>query len=563
MDIIYLEIYSLNDLCFAPIETIVTLFVIKYCDSKIDIKLVKGKEESNEQAYTIDLSSFSYKLIDKEDILDHANTCKLPNITVSKTNCIAGLCAILRQIIKGTLADHPNHHSRNLLGFKESCLIACSEASVWTKFCEVDIISTLKYFKKDEKSNGELPPNIARFECHMSQPVRLHNIYKYTTSKKFSGSFIMTDDGSNTIEHVYAEGPTITLADLIIFVCLHNLLNMITIENMDDLIPLTNRWYTRMINSPIIQDCLSILPEETECPGPSRFILPLVEQQSLYKSDTKRYKPKNRIYTRQEDVERSLNLAKKLEIESSSYEFPFGVEIDFNWSNIPFDATPTGGSLPLERLKRKHEQLENMCRPVIKLAKPGDVIVDFCSGVGHLGILIAYLLPECNVILLENKEESLSRAKKRVKNLNLTNVKFCQCNLDYFKGKFQIGTSLHACGVATDLVIRQCIENNAVFVSSPCCYGSVQDVYHLTYPRSEIFRMNMSSRDYMILSHAADQTHDTQNAKTEQGYLCMTIIDTDRKWHAEKFNYTVYLGNFIPPSCTPKNHILIGIPNRD
>ena len=54
---------------------------------------------------------------------------------------------------------------------------------------------------------------------------------------------------------------------------------------------------------------------------------------------------------------------------------------------------------------------------------------------------------------MENKEESLMRAILRVKRLGLSNCRFFQGNMDYFTGKFDIGVSLHACGVATDLVI--------------------------------------------------------------------------------------------------------------
>lgn len=121
----------------------------------------------------------------------------------------------------------------------------------------------------------------------------------------------------------------------------------------------------------------------------------------------------------------------------------FGFEEVVDWSEIPHEATPKGGSLPETRLKRKYQQLENLCKATVKIAKAGDVIVDFCSGGGHLGILIAYLLPRCTVILLENKEQSLKMAKERVKKLDLKNVQLFQCNLDYFKGNFDIGNCLN------------------------------------------------------------------------------------------------------------------------
>ncbi|CAL7937031.1 unnamed protein product [Xylocopa violacea] len=422
-----------------------------------------------------------------------ASSCELPIIVVNKTSCIAGFCAILRQIIKDTVAEAPGHYCRKLLGFKDSCLTACSESSVWTKFCEVDLIVSVKFLRTDDASmQSELPVSMARFERHMSQPVRLHNLFKYTMSKKFFDENVVSRDG--TPEHTYAEGSYMTLADIIIFVCIHILLTVFPYGTTMKLLPLTATW--------------------------------------------------------------SLNIETELDLE------PFAAELSLDWSTVPFDATPEGGSLPPARLKRKHEQLQNMCKPVVELAKTGDIIVDFCSGSGHLGILVAHFLPHCTVILLENKEESLNRAKERVKRLKLTNIKFYQCNLDYFKGHFDIGMSLHACGVATDLVIQQCIKRKAIFVCCPCCYGSLHDCHHLTYPRSNVFRSEIDQERYINLSHAADQTHDEKNAKTRQGYECMAIIDTDRKLQAEQYGYKVYLSRFVPKTCTPKNHILVGIPEK-
>ncbi|OAD57599.1 Glutathione S-transferase C-terminal domain-containing protein like protein [Eufriesea mexicana] len=558
----YLEVYSVTELCLAPIETIVTLFTVKYCKSKINIKLVPSKRKPHEQAYTIDISTFVYEVIDTNKIPYSAISCELPIIIINKTSCIAGLCAILRQIVKEVTAEYPTHYCRKLLGFKDSCLTACSEASVWTKFCEVDLILAVKYLHVDETIQSKLPSSMARFECHMSQPVRLHNLYKYTMSKKFSDENVISRDG--TPEHTYAEGSYLTLADIIIFVCIHILLTVFSSETTMKLLPLTIKWYKRMIEDQIILDCLECLPLlETQDMTKFNYTLPDVANQSLYKSDPKRYKPRSRIYTKQDDVENSLQLFKTLNIQTNLDSEPFGAELNLDWSSIPFDATPEGGSLPPTRLKRKHEQLQNMCKPVIKLAKAGDIIVDFCSGSGHLGILVAHLLPHCTVILLENKEKSLNRAKERVKKLKLTNIKFYQCNLDYFKGHFDIGMSLHACGVATDLVIRQCIREKAIFVCCPCCYGSLHSCHHLTYPRSNIFRSEINEERYIVLCHAADQTHDEKNVKTNQGYECMTIIDIDRKIQAEQFGYRVYLAKFIPKTCTPKNHIFVGIPKNE
>lgn len=63
-----------------------------------------------------------------------------------------------------------------------------------------------------------------------------------------------------------------------------------------------------------------------------------------------------------------------------------------------------------------------------------------------------------------------------------------QSNVDYFHGNFDIGVCLHACGVATDLVLNRCLANDADFVLCPCCYGAIQNTHTVTYPRSKYFK---------------------------------------------------------------------------
>lgn len=226
---------------------------------------------------------------------------------------------------------------------------------------------------------------------------------------------------------------------------------------------------------------------------------------------------------------------------------------------------PELGDLPKSRLDRKQEQLKSMAQEVMHLARPGYVIVDFCSGSGHLGMLVASMLPQCQIILLENKAESLDRAKVRAKALNLTNILFLQTNLDYFSGAFDIGLSLHACGVATDIVMWLCVQRKAHFVCCPCCYGAVLDMPHIGYPRSEFFRREsqLTAGDYFCIAHGSDQSHaeeieNTSKEKCDQGQMCMDIIDYDRRRYAEEQGYRVLATKLEPINCTQKNRLLIG-----
>lgn len=381
------------------------------------------------------------------------------------------------------------------------------------------------------------------------------------------------------MEHKFAEGHLITIADIILYACYILLFDRITVSEGD--LQLTVKWmdavkssnptkfgtileFYRQSNPIVDKRSLTVRHNSTTSTNAKAF--------SLYKSDPTRYKPKNRLFTKQHDIDESLlKIQSTLNICNSSRNEPNGVpaEQPFDWQTIPYDALPEGGQLPATRLNRKKDQLQSLVQEVIRVAGAGDRIVDFCSGAGHLGILLAYMLPKCTVILLENKEESIKRAKKRVTTLQLNNVSFFQCNLDYFRGKFDVGTSLHACGVATDIVLWHCIQQRAHFVSCPCCYGGIHRMPHIDYPRSVRFqRAGITSADYMYIAHCADQAHDISRGpcnvrKSEQGQYCMDVIDTDRKMYAEECGYAVRLTRLTPENCTLKNRLLIGVVNLD
>ncbi|KAK7789975.1 hypothetical protein R5R35_008501 [Gryllus longicercus] len=570
MDMLYLQVFSEpeNGWVLVPLETLITVFMVKYCFGT-KIKMIMVVKQDSTPVFQIKVLGMNYEVLQKESLPHTAKLCVLPVILVERSTCVAGLCAVLRQLIKTIVAEEPSHWSRTLLGFREGCLVACAESSVWTRFCEVDMIATTKHLIVGSMSKTEviIPEDIARFEVHMAQPIRMHNVQKKAQElMKKCGKTTYDVGDLGIVEHCFAEGPTMTLADVILFPCLHIVIESIRSVYLQQNIPLIMKWYHNMCEQDGIEESLSIfntIPSKLVDDMYVIYNVPDVPKQSIYKSDPRRYKPRNRIFTRQEDVDASLLVVDMLGLSVDVLEPPFGNEVEFDWRSLPYDAQPEGGHLPASRRERKSQQLENLTKAVLKVAQPGHTIVDFCSGSGHLGIVLAHLLPRCHVVFLENKEESLTRARERVKKLGLSNVSFCQCNLDYFVGHFDIGTSLHACGVATDLVIQCCIKERAVFVCCPCCYGSVQNNHIITYPRSKFFRDSpMTLREYLVLGHSADQTHDENNVKTDQGKKCMGIIDKDRCLHASEAGYFVSLAKLIPESCTPKNNLLVGIPNE-
>lgn len=517
--------------------------------------------------------------------------CVFPAVFVPQQNlCITGLCSLLRYIIRKFCPEI--HHT--LLGHQYNCLSAPAEVSTWTKFCEIDLPRAIEREKQataegsgDVESSNEIPYELAQFEIHLRQPVKIHNIRKRmqqeqkassSSENETNGRKVSVDKNGLEVDpilafartqHFYAEGPDFLLSDLILYPLYSLIMHQFTKENMMNLLPKTMLWYDR-VSSLYKKSCEEIIGQKLSLDGLRIQVITRiwpkndVPDQSLYKNDKNRINPASRLFTKQPDIDRAMSLVKEAKIEVLQ-AMPFDyTSSKIDWNALPELVHPLGGQLPPERLDKKCQQLENLTAAVKAMARPGQVIVDFCSGGGHLAIVLAYLLPEAIVYLVENKQESLMRAVHRVQSLGLSNCRFYQGNMDYFKGRFDIGVSLHACGVATDLVIQACIRNGASFVSCPCCYGSLQKCHMLSYPRSNHFAP-IDFKDYLVLGHTADQWHGSSNGgkcqeKEAQGRFAMNIIDTDRATMAlETGRYSrVELCQLFPPSCTPKNNLIIG-----
>jgi precorrin-6B methylase 2 len=551
------------------VESFITHFIYSYLDRPKHVRVNFIEDGLKRDAYCINASFNGPAFQGGIEALP----CELPLLN-DGTTTVAGLCNVARKLIKST---GPQFES--LLGFKGASLKAPHETSLWTKFCEIDMTRVVTRLMSGGAAQ-EIPDEFYKFESHFQQGLRLHNIYKVAqnlTKLSFKGQPLPTpantpDLATLCVEHRFAEGLDFSLADLMLFAVYYLLFEVVVDQQpLAEEFPYTFKWYELMLHhetgrlkrllddlceSQVRRDKLRLLPN----PRKAEF-----QNFTLNKCDPKSYKPRNRIFTRQPDIDVALNKLGSIEFNSD------GVDLNsrpFDWTAVP-DEVMSGSNLPAKRLERKKQQLESMTRAVLSMARPGDKIVDFCSGTGQLAILIAACLPDCQVVILENKGESLELARNRVEALKMTNVSFLQCNLDYFTADFDIGVSLHACGVATDIVLEKCWAKRARFVCSACCYGKVHETHELSYPRSTVFRQQagLTNREFMFIAHAADQFHEEPvdrqqhqpNAeKAKQGLLCMDIVDTDRKLRAEEIGYTVLLTRMKPESCTPKNRLLIG-----
>lgn len=586
-DSLFLEISIENGKCRTTINSFLTLYVFNYLNKPESIKL----HFINRSSFPKETSLIPIKL-EVTDSIDkpnnpNVNDLKFPVFVKGSNIFISGLCAVCREIVKSC------PESAALLGFKQSCLLAPAETSIWTRFCELEAVNDFNTIlsQSTESEVYKIPEMFLRFEGHMKLPVRMHNIYKLAREKantevRPKGKAKVIIDCSDVpkenleIEHTFSEGISFTIADVILYP-IFKLASIIfpssfpflshfpivqtwieSIENFDDqcLMHLQNLVYTESLSHENFQGSNFLLEKPEKRETSNR------DSNSLYKSDPKRYQPRSRMFTSQNEVDARLEKLAPLQLNHSTDDsFDFGDMDQFDWGSIDSDHLEKS-SLPEKRLNRKRQQLTNLANAVSSLVDENRLnlkIVDFCSGTGPLGLLLAKKLPHCTIVILENKAISIELARKRSLELNLTNCLFYQTNLDYFEGKFDIGSSLHACGTATDIVIDKCLKAKASFVSCPCCYGSIQPMPHLQYPQSKQMKSVLVQKDFLYLAHTADQAHQegTINTKLEtieQGRKCMEIVDTDRKMRAEEKGYTVIFTKLQPENCTPKNHLLVG-----
>ncbi|XP_065058716.1 glutathione S-transferase C-terminal domain-containing protein-like [Rhopilema esculentum] len=519
----------------------------------------------------------------------------------------AGLCTVVRKMVHH-ISESETEESKviSLLGYQETCLKGYAEVSSWTKFCEVEFPGAIKELTVDDTrkkacllhiQDGEnrIPLVLQMLEKELKTPKNLPNKSKYTRKDKskwlakivcesFEGKFLDSSIESYVSElcqkldkcgnwSPFLNGFLVTIADIITLSMVSQLVvklaDICCLCNLPEKIPSVVSWIKMMCVIPsahkLIEDTLRAFDgcsKRNNGMGHPKIccswqpVDPRIQPVSQTKLEQKREKirvnHKNEI---QETLERLEKHGISVDVLPLSQESP-----SVDWEIHPSSINPSAGDLNDKRAQRKQSQIANMIYAVSPLLTSGSRIVDFCAGGGHVGIVVAYFFPQCQVILVENKEQSVYRAIARIENLKLKNITVCHSNLDYFCGSFDVGVSLHACGPATDLVLNSCLEQRASYVVCPCCYGSIAAVNSLSYPRSKLFQAAVDVTQYMVLTHTSDMTTwEEESEKSQLGIQSMAFVDLDRCTFMEESGYQTSLRIMVPSRCSPKNHLLIGV----
>ena len=260
--------------------------------------------------------------------------------------------------------------------------------------------------------------------------------------------------------------------------------------------------------------------------------------------------------------------------------------IDFR--ALPRSCDPLwGGGVPPIRAWRKRRQIENVLGPLAELTallKRPAHIVDFCASSGHVALPAAAVLKGVTVEINDLRERPIDIARERIAALPPALRARCTARVgstETHTGPFDIGVALHACGVATDVVLEACLRRRAAFVLVPCCVGRLAQRANrgrnaraslpkteafaacFDLPKSAVWRGALSSDEAKALARAGDCTaRDKLTADDRERRACKTVIDGDRLALAAERGYTVSHFVMRPFGITPKNDVIVGYPSE-
>ncbi len=302
---------------------------------------------------------------------------------------------------------------------------------------------------------------------------------------------------------------------------------------------------------------------------------------------------KSKAHRRGEDIEHvSTRTAELCSACSSAPRLPPELE---RWvceaEPWPSSLDPAAGELEVERARRKRQQVASTASYALDLVDTCEnpvSLVEFGSGSGHLGLLLAHLRPNAEVTLVELKEYSCGVARERVEALGLRNVYVFNGSLDEWAAqpgtRLDVVVGLHLCGLLADAALELALRRRCSACIVPCCFGQIfgsedhargSGTAPHSHPRSTAFRDALQAGPSLLdafrsVAKGADLAvvrkggaFDADGEPFAAARRCMRIIDSDRlQWareHASRAELALEasLGELHPASCSPKCSVLI------
>ncbi len=181
-----------------------------------------------------------------------------------------------------------------------------------------------------------------------------------------------------------------------------------------------------------------------------------------------------------------------------------------------------------------------------KLPKEQINIYDLCCGKSYLSFAVYHyfknvLRMDVNMICVDLKADVIEYCSNLAKRIGFDSMEFVCGDIIAYEMKYKphLVVSLHACDIATDIVLNKASDNGAdVILSTPCCHHELNH------------KLNCPTLDFVA-------RHSMLRQK-----MCDALTDSLRLLKLESCGYKVDALELIDPEDTPKNIMLRAIKKK-
>lgn len=203
-----------------------------------------------------------------------------------------------------------------------------------------------------------------------------------------------------------------------------------------------------------------------------------------------------------------------------------------------------------DKMQSKYRQINKFIEHIeaIKDKLPAESIniYDLCCGKSYLSFAVYHyfknvLKMDVNMVCVDLKADVIEYCTEVASRLGFDGMEFvCGDIIKYdMKNKPHLVISLHACDIATDIVLNKASENGAdVILSTPCCHHELNH------------KLNCDTLNFVA-------KHSMLRQK-----MCDALTDALRLMKLESEGYRVDALELIDPEDTPKNIILRAIKKK-
>ena len=205
-----------------------------------------------------------------------------------------------------------------------------------------------------------------------------------------------------------------------------------------------------------------------------------------------------------------------------------------------------------DKKQAKFRQINRFIEHVTEIYKhlPSDGelnILDLCCGKSYLSFAVYHYLTvtmnrKVNMVGIDLKKDVIEFCNRTAQNLGYTGLQFHACNIDDYPyaSPVHLVVSLHACDIATDIVLTKAIELGAkVILSTPCC-------------QKELLQ-NLDTNAFAFVT----------KYPMLKKKLCDALTDALRLERLAAYGYEVTALELTDPDDTPKNILLRAIKKSD